>query len=125
MGLRDEILANRRLPVSPPIEIPGFSGISEPLHFRTLTAAEQDRLDDTAVKIGIPGMRALFAALVLGDKDGRRVFDDNDLPALDAMQGTAMTWIFDHGRKYNDIDTTGIERAEGNSPTPSADSGGA
>ena len=114
MGLKSDILGNRRLPVSEPITVPGWKVKSaDTLHFRTMTGRECDIIDQKAVSGDLAGMRGLFAALVLGDKDGNRIFGDDDVDALGNMQADPLGWILDHGKAFNDIDQS--EDFEGNS----------
>ena len=125
MGLRDDFLSNQDLPVSDALTIPGVSGMTGTIHFRTLSATEQDELDDKAVNTGIAGMRAMFAAYVLSDEHGNRIFGELDIERLGKMQASVLSWVFDKGREWNEIDTDGVASIEGNSQSPKSDSGSA
>jgi len=123
MSLSVEILANRRFPVSDPIEVPGWTGLTEPLHLRTLTAADQDRLDKKATDPDLEGFRALFAALVLCDAKGKRVFSDASIHQLNGMPGRQLSWILDAGRTFNGTTDDDEDEIEGNSSAPADGSG--
>ena len=113
MSLRDEILGNRDFPVSLPMEVPGWK-VDTPLHFRTLTAGETDRAERKYLSDDSDGLRALFAALVLSDADGKRVFTDADIPVLNQMQADPLSWILEHGKSWNKISDSDLAEISGN-----------
>lgn len=125
MSLRDDILANRQFPVSPPIKVEGWGNLAETLHVRTLTAKEHGKVDSLIAAQTWDDMRGLFAVMALCDKDGKRLFTDDDIPMLSAMPGDPLSTVAMEAKKWNKMTEDDDKAAEGNSTAPASDSGGA
>lgn len=103
------------------------------VYLRTLSGKETFQYQEMASKLGgdtITGDNATalfagFAALVLGDKDGERVFTDEDAPALAEKSFAALDFIFQAGSEYNKLRVSDVNELEKNSETaPTPASGG-
>lgn len=123
-SIRDQILNADDLPTRA-LEVPEWGCT---IHLRSLTGAERDGFEGWLAdqKRSPRDLRARFAALVIGDEKGERVFTDADIPrianksarALERIRAEGMTWI-----GYTEEE---IKEIEGNSESvTSADSGSA
>lgn len=66
-----------------------------------------------------PNATARMAAFVIRDEQGRRVFTDDDAPALAKKSVAAVNRVIN---AFNNLNGFVAENPEGNSPTPASDS---
>lgn len=107
MSDRDAILAIVDSKVQE-LHIPEWN--NRKVFIRVLTGAERDKLAESA-KI-LTNLHGRFAALVLGDDKGNRIFTDNDAADLGKKSGTALERIFQAGMKLNSMDGEAVDDAE-------------
>lgn len=93
-----------------PIDLPGLGRV----HVRTMTGAERDRFEETQRTVKLANFRGRFAAAVLCDAEGGRLFDDSDAGALGALPSTVLDKVYDAGSKLNGIGNDHAEAAEKN-----------
>ena len=120
----EEILGVQDLTIRP-VDIPEWGGI---VYIRTMTGRERDAFERVISKAGsavdVKDFRGMFAALVVCDQDGARLFGDEHIEALTSKNGRALDRIFDEGAKLNGIRESDIEELLKNSQSnQNADSG--
>jgi len=113
---RDLILEADDLPTKE-IDIPEWGGKA---HIRIMTGAERDRFEMEASKLqqGIApkvSFRARFAATILCDKDGKRIFDDRDIAALSRKSGAVLDRVLAEGMEHNKVREEDVEELAKNS----------
>ncbi|HEX9768440.1 MAG TPA: hypothetical protein VGA50_04615 [Kiloniellales bacterium] len=132
-ALRAAILAADDLPREP-VEVPewGLPEVCE-LYVRTMTGAEKDRYEwseVTAKNGGKPeGARARLLVLCLVDRDGIRIFGEDDIAALGAKSSAALDRCYEVAARLNrltakDLDFLlqswlAMQRAASSSASPS------
>jgi hypothetical protein len=96
------------------------------VHLRTLTGLERDAWEKTVLAVDrkkdYAGLRAQFAALVIGDEKGNRLFGDADVELLGQRNAQVLTRIMDAGYAHNGLSGDAVDEMEGNSE--SGQSGG-
>lgn len=108
------------------INIPEWGGWT---YIRTLKGHELDSYeasligrDGTATEMA--NARARFAARVLGNADGKRIFKDEDASKLGNKPGAILNKIWREGRKHNRMDEEDVEELAKNSEaTPEKEPG--
>lgn len=126
MSLRDDILATDDSKVIA-LQIPEWN---RKVHLRVLSGAERDRFEASIAPDPKTGRKAMdnfrgrFAALVLCDEKGERVFTDQDAVHLGRKSAQALDRILAAGMRHNELDAAAVEEAEGKSVgDPSSASG--
>ncbi len=109
---KDDIL-NREDTKLEQVDIPEW-GIS--VHVRTLSGSERDLFESRISKDRV-GIRGLFAALVVCDEKGDRVFSDADQFALGKKSAAALDRILDVGLRLNGMKEEAVAEMEKNSET--------
>ena len=84
---RDEILGARDLPVER-VEVPEWGGA---IYLRSLTAAEQDRLQRESGTL--ENVNARLAAFCIVDEAGASLFTEDDVEALSKKSASAMARV--------------------------------
>lgn len=108
---KDEIMAAKDLPtVTVEVEVPEW-GEGAVVWVRTLTALEGEGLEGINKK---PNYMGRFAAIVLCDKQGNRIFTDEDAGTLGEMPAPIMLRINDVAQKLNGMDKLSQEEAAKN-----------
>lgn len=110
---KDEILGIRDIKVCQ-LDIPEWNGT---VNIRVMTGAERDAFESATSQNGKPNLkdiRARFAALVLCDENGTRLFSDADVKALTEKSAAALDRIFDAGMAWNGMSSESVEVAEKN-----------
>jgi len=117
MGLRETILAAQdRKKIE--VEVPEWGA---KVFIQSSSPAERDAIEQYILKsqksnAPING-RALVAALIIVDENGKRVFSDDDVPALADKSAIAMERIFDAYVKINGLSKSERDEYEKNSST--------
>lgn len=86
-----------------PVAVPEWGG---DICVRVLSGAERDRLEaamqpDKNGRKNYEQFRARFAALVICDESGARLFEDKDVPALGAKSSVVLDRIMEAGMRIN------------------------
>jgi hypothetical protein len=118
VAMRDEIFAAHRQAFEP---FPAFG--QDDTTLRVMSGAERDAYEGGRIEVkgrdsfrlNHNNLRARFVVLVLGDRDGKRVFADEDAPAVGRLDGRELDRIFDAGMKLNRMDRAGDEDLRKNS----------
>lgn len=125
MLTREKIMALRG-----PVKTITIKGTDETVCLRSITGGERRRfrasvLDPETGKVIDPDMfDARFAALVLGDETGSRMFSDQDAEALNEVYGHFLDQVVLEGLRHNGMADDSVTAAEKNSEaTPSKSSG--
>jgi len=110
-----------------PLEIPEWGGT---IYIRTITGGERDGVEYALSEDPKTGnrrqqnFRAYFVSLVACDESGKRLFKNQDIPALAQKSGAAIERIVDAGLKLNNFKAADVEEMTKNSSsTQDADSG--
>lgn len=122
-----------------PVEVPDLGTV----FVRRLTGGERDEWDlwrlhrtvtEEGEKAGIgtagllkPGTTDVRATLVsksLCDEEGKRLFQDNEIPILSGLDGNALDYLYDAVRDFNGLRDEAAEEAEKNSDDPGSDDSG-
>ena len=95
------------------IELPEW-GEGAHAYIRVMTGAERDGLESSSVGQGgtrnLQNFRARVAAMVLADKDGKRLFQNpSDIPKLGNKSSIPLDRIFDAGFRLNRLSDDAIE----------------
>ncbi len=100
------------------------------VYLRVMTGGERDAFemataaDPKSGRRSLVNVRARFAALVLADEAGKRLFTDADIPALTQKSAAALDRILEAGMKHNAMRDEDVEAVEGKSGSgQSGDSG--
>jgi hypothetical protein len=101
------------------LSVPEWGGV---FRLRTMTAGEREQyeLATGLAKDGggaVVNLRASLVALCICDKDGGRVFANEDIEALAKKSAPAMIRVFSACTELNRFDAAAIEEAEKNSAT--------
>lgn len=107
---RDEILAMRDVRVAT-VAIPEWGG---DVHVRTLTGAEGDKYAALA-KENADMTRGAIACLFLADKDGARLFSDDDAVLVGAKSLRALDAVIEAGLQHNGMTDEALDGLEKNS----------
>lgn len=102
------------------VEVPEWAGT---VYIRTMTAAERDAFEQEFVdlrqgktKAGtVANVRAKFAARILCDANGVRLFEDKDIAELGRKSAAALDRVFDAGMRLNGFSKQDVEELAGNS----------
>ena len=116
---KDDILGADDLPVGE-VDVPEWGGT---VYLKTLTAQEGFRVADLAPQ-GKPSANFLaqFAAIVICDEEGNRLFTDNDAESLGRKSHAALAKIVDAAQRHNGMGD--VEGAAKNSPETTAEDSG-
>ena len=95
----------------------------KPIYVRSLTGAERDRFQDQHISADgtfiFQNARAHLVVLAVCDKDGKRLFDDSDLPEIQKKNARWIGTVADHIIKTSGLLDVGltldVESAEKNS----------
>jgi hypothetical protein len=111
-SLREQILAAQDLP-SKAIAVPEWE---LEVFVRSMTGAERDRYEQELLaargpdgKINLENVRARLVAFCTVDAEGKRVFADEDIPALGAKSAAALDRVFTAASALNGIGQKDIE----------------
>lgn len=107
---KDEILRKSDMKIEE-VEVPEW-GVR--LRIRTLSGTERDMFENRISKDRI-GIRGLFAALVICDEKGERIFADTDQYALGKKSAAALDRILDVGLRLNGMKEEAVKDLEKNS----------
>jgi hypothetical protein len=115
MLTKESILAAADLPIEP-VDVPEWGGT---LYVRTLSGAERDAFESSTIdakKSGavLDNIRARLAVRALCDKDGNRLFADDDADALGRKSGKALDRIWDVAQRLSGMGKGDVEAAEKN-----------
>ena len=115
MTLKEKILAARDHKTAP-VKVPEWN---VELTIRSFSAEERDAWEQqvqAAAKTGIPveNFRAKLAAKIVIDKDGARVFSDDDVEALGKKSGAALDRIFGAFLKLNALSKKEVDELQKN-----------
>ena len=107
------------------LEIPEWGCV---VHLRVMSGMERDRFEASVAASAGPNrlinFRSRFAAMVLCDAEGRRLFTDGDVGVLSRKSGKALDRILDAGLELNGMKEAAEEAALAGFPSgPSGDSG--
>lgn len=126
MSLREDILAALDAKVVR-LEVPEWKTT---VFLRVMSGGERDAFetvcqpDPKTGRKSLINFRARFAAIVLGDEQGNRIFTDADIPALAKKSARALDRILEAGMKHNGFSESDVEELEGKSESgQSVDSG--
>ncbi len=83
------------------VNIPSWGDVG----IRVMTGTERDAMEAEFVggKKVLPNFRGRFAALVLSDAQGVRLFSDKDAVVLGSKSAVALSAILDHGMRINGV----------------------
>lgn len=96
------------------IEVPEWGG---EVYIRVMSVGERDanELDWLRNKDnGVPNFRSRFLARVLSDKEGKRLFNDDQVKELSKKSGDVMDRLFKLAMRYNSVTEEDVEIAAGN-----------
>jgi len=113
MLTREAILGADDLPVLD-VPVPEWS---DAVFVRTLTATENERLQAIAEEDNDRRFLGQYAALVICDADGKRLFTDDDAELLSGKNLAAMGRIVEAAQKHNRLSKAAREATEKNSET--------
>lgn len=112
MGLRDQIRqAGPRKPLKVPVPEWGFD-----VYVRVLTVGERDSYENLWLsrgKGGVKDFRSEYLCRVLCDESGQRIYGDNDVAELSALDGSILTRVFDIAASHNKLTETDIRELAG------------
>jgi len=99
------------------LEVPEWNGI---VYLRMMSGRERDALEDSMQpgkngKQNFKGFRSRFAALVLADETGKRLFTDAEAIQLGEKSAAALDRILDRGLEINGMSKDQVEEMAGNS----------
>ena len=103
-----------------PVDVPEWGGT---VWIRTMTASERDAFEQEFVDLRqgktrsgtVANVRAKFAARVLCDQHGVRLFEDKDITELGRKSASALDRVFDAGMKLNGFSQRDVQELAGNS----------
>lgn len=128
---REDILQASDLPMER-VEVPEWGGY---VYVRTLTGAERDEYESgmlivrgtgrgAKAQVNMANARARLCALALCDKQGGRLFSEQDVRALGQKSASALDRIYEVAMRLSGLRPEDIEELAKNSPaTPNDDSG--
>jgi hypothetical protein len=96
------------------VEVPEWGG---EVYIRVMSVGERDanELDWLSNKDkGVPNFRSKFLARVLSDKDGNRLFSDDQVKELKKKSGDVCDRLFKLAMRYNSVTEEDVEIAAGN-----------
>ena len=94
------------------VNIPEWNGS---VYVRVMSAGERDSFEIQATKPnGKQNLRARLAVLTVCDKDGNRIFEESDIPALAKKSASALDAIFRVAIHLNAMTDADIEELEKN-----------
>lgn len=101
----------------------------EKLFIRIFSGGERDALELSVTgkdgkSSNMANFRARFVALVLRDKDGKRIFNDGQIGALSRKSSVVLERAKEQGWKLNDMGDDDIEELEKNSEGGPSDASG-
>ena len=106
------------------VEVPEWDGV---VFVRVLSGGERDGFEAMIrrSKDGVPDdIRAKWAALVLCDADGKRLFTDKDVDKLRKKSASALDRILTAGQRLNGMTNEDIVELEKNSVSDQSDDSG-
>jgi len=98
--------------------------MGRPVRIRALSGTERDAWDAGMVVMGSQGnvqrvrledKRARLLVMALVDEDGQRLFDDRDVKALGAKNGTVLDRLYAIASDLSGLNPQAVEAAAGNS----------
>jgi hypothetical protein len=98
-----------------PIEIPEYKDLGHSFTIRTLTGADRSRIMEALASDTTKDRAKAVAVMVglsLGDKDGKRIFTDEQLPHLDALPARVLDQVATASTKFNYLSAEGLESAK-------------
>jgi hypothetical protein len=128
VSLREQILAAQDLP-SKAVAVPEW-GLE--IFVRSMTGAERDRYEQELLaargpdgKMNLQNVRARLVAFCTVDAEGKRVFADEDIPALGEKSAAALDRVFAAASALNgigqkDVDELGKASAAGDAASTSS-----
>ena len=120
---RDDILGSNDIKVHR-LDVPEWNGT---VCVRVLSGSERDAFEASLQgdkSRTLQNFRARFAALVLCDEKGEKLFSASDVEQLGKKSGAALDRILEFGMQVNKVSEKDVEEIVGNSPTvPNANSG--
>lgn len=96
------------------LSVPEWNGT---VFIRVMTGAERDAFEagtNNNGKANLRDIRARFAAIVLCDETGARIFSDADVAALTGKSAAALDRIFDAGMALNRMTADAVDALEKN-----------
>ena len=97
------------------ISVPEWGG---DVRIRTMTGGERDSWElyvtNEVKKTNSVNVRARLVALTACDKDGKRIFGDGQIAALNKRNGKALDRVYDAALRLNKLTESDIEELEGN-----------
>lgn len=112
---KDQILSAQDLKTIS-VPVPEWGGS---VSVRTLSGVERDEWEASIVgenrKLDTANLRARFAALVIVDDSGQRMFNDLDAQLLGRKSARALNRVFEAGQKLNGIRDEDVEELAKNS----------
>lgn len=106
------------------IQVPEWGGS---VYVRVLTGGERDNFEAQIrrSKDGVPDdIRARWAALIISDQDGNRLFSDKQVEKLKQKSASALDRILSAGQRLNGMTNEDIEELEKNSESDQSDDSG-
>jgi len=103
---REDILQAKDL-VLKEVAVPEWGGT---VFVKSMTAKERDAFEASVTEIRggkqsvrLENIRAKFAALTICDENGKRLFDEKDIPALAEKSAGALTRVFEAAQKLSGL----------------------
>lgn len=100
------------------LEVPEWGGH---VYVRLMTGTERDEFEQEFVDLrtgkrggSVKNIRAKFAARVMSDKDGRRLFTDKQIDQLGQKSAAALDRVFDMGLRLNGLAESDVQELAGN-----------
>lgn len=121
---RDQILGALDLGIER-VHVPEWGGV---VCVRPLSGTERDAFE-TMIRGGdghtdLRNFRARFAAMVICDESGARMFSDADVAVLGAKSSIALSRVLDAGMRLNALRDDDIDDIAGNSASVQSDASG-
>jgi len=121
---RDEIL-NKDDIQQENVSVPEWDG---DVIVRGLNGYDRDRYEESMVErrgksfsTNLENIRARLVSLCVVDAEGKRIFADEDIPALGKKSGAALERVFEVARKLSGLRNEDIEELAGNSNSGQSD----
>ena len=118
MNIKEQILAlkNRLTIESVPVE-----GLADPIYVRTLTGRERDGFESSCfVQKGknrtpsTENIRSKLLVRAICDKEGTRVFGDDDIDALGLLPADVLDSLFTVAQRLSGLSSNDVEEMAGN-----------